>query len=98
MKANFSKQTYFNRLLKVLAPAGTHNPLKPLPNFKQMFLQRDESEFQIYLNAKTPDGTVAEVVLPDKTIHLKAGRHHFESLHKRAFWRHNYFQFFIAKQ
>jgi hypothetical protein len=39
---------------------------------------------KIWLDATIPDGTEAEVFLPNKTIYVKAGRHHFESSYKRA--------------
>ena len=39
---------------------------------------------KIILDAKIPDDTEAEVVLPEKSIHVKAGQHPFESAYKRA--------------
>ena len=42
------------------------------------------AEGKIFLDATIPDGAEAEVVLPAKTVRVKAGRHHIEAAYKRA--------------
>ena len=39
---------------------------------------------RIFLDATIPEGTEADVIVPDKTVHLNAGRHHFESAYNLA--------------
>jgi|SRR5208282_544176 len=39
---------------------------------------------QFTLDVTVPAGTEADVILPGKTVHVKAGQHRFESAYKRV--------------